>query len=210
MRWAPNVFSWVMVHRGQIAEALEQCERETALISPDSDISSIWAYGQMASAYIYARQYEEAEEAFGQIIPSLTRTPAAMHLGVDLFGDAVTTVAALWLNAADADKPRYAQMLKDAEGWQARFARWFSYSKPRRANLQAYIARLRGDNTAAERHARAALPLADQYKMPLDSALAYHTLARVASSDSVRADYAALCVQKCAELGILPEYLYPN
>ena len=170
----------------------------------------MWAYGILASAYVYAGHYDEAEEAIGQIILSLSRPPAAMHLGVDLFGDAVTTVAALWLNAADADKPRYAQMLKDAEGWLARFAHWFPYGKPRRANIQAYLARLRGDNPAAERQASVALRLADQYHMPLDTALAYHSLARVAASESGRAEYAALCDAKCTDLGIVSEYLYPN
>ena len=90
-----------------------------------------------------------------------------------------------------------------------RFTRWFPYSKARRLNTQGYLARLRGD-AAAERYARAALPVAKQYHMPLDIRLAYHTLARVVSSESARADYAALCDDACAELGVLAAYLYPD
>jgi len=210
MRWAPNIFAWLMLHRGQIADAVILSERETVLITPDSDISSMWAYCQLAKTYIYDGQYEEAEQSVIQILPALARQPAALHLGVDLYADTITILASLWHHAAADDRQRYAMLLKDAVNWQARFSRWFPYGKPRRANIQAYIARLSGEDVTAERHARAALVLAARYRMPLDTALAYHTLARVSPSEVERSRYCELCDSLCADLGILADYLYPN
>jgi tetratricopeptide (TPR) repeat protein len=208
-RWGPNVLTWLMIHRGQLDEALDLAVRQVEGIAPDSDISSFWSFSQLANTYLYTGQYDEAERVVMLIYPFMSRPPAAMHLGVDLYADIVICLAVLEQRAVPSKKAENAKRVKTALGWQARFARWFPYGKPRHRTLQAFLARLYGDNAAAERHARAALVLADEYQMPLDTALAYHTLARVMPSEVDRANYATLCEQCCTQLGISAGYLYP-
>lgn len=209
-RWGANVLAWVMLRRGQVEESLNLAAREATGVDPEADISSQWNYNQWALACIYHGDYQTAEQLVMKICAPLSRLPAAMHLGVDLFADVVIIFANLWKQAPPDEKPRYAKLLKTAVRWQARFSRWYPYSKPRTESLQAYLARLHGDTVAAEKHARATLVLAEKYQMPLDVALAYHTLARVAPSASERANYAAMCQAKCAELSLSADFLYPN
>lgn len=208
-RWGPNVLTWVMLRRGDVEGSFALAQSEAEKVDPESDISSQWNYTQWALALVYQGDFEAAENIVMKICPPLSRLPAAMHLGVDLYADVVIIFANLWKNATAVDKPRYAKLLQTAEGWQVRFARWFPYSEPRTYTLRAYLARLRGAPLTAEKHARAALPLAERYNMPLDTALAYHTLARVAVSESERAHYSVLCAQKCEELTLAPDFLYP-
>lgn len=209
-RWGPNVLSWVLLHRGLVEESAEIATRELVGIAPDSDISSLWNYIAVANAHLHQGQYQQAESMLMAIYPFMGRPPAALHLGVDLYADMVTGLAVLESQAAPAEKPTYHQRVKTALGWQKRFARWFPYSTPRTYTTQAFIARLGGQNAQAESLARAALPLAEKYQMPLDTALAYHTLSLTATSPSERADYDARCQQACDKLTIAKDFLYPR